>query len=86
MIFVNVLAGSDMFPSNLRSEYLSEEIIFSDAKRQFSRSRIIGVNNVLSVDTGKANVLDFDARRALIEDGARSARDFTNKLVSQYGF
>jgi predicted acylesterase/phospholipase RssA len=86
VIFVNVLAPGDLFPSNLEKDYYVEDVLWKEAQREFAKGRFAGVNLVLNVATEHTPLIDFDDRRALIETGSKSARDFVNKMVTQYGY
>ena len=86
VIFVNVLSGGDVFPKSIRAEYPVEQILISQLQRELSRPKIVGVNQVIEVNTSNTSIIDFEARRNLIEQGSNSAKDAVNKLVNQYGF
>ena len=44
------------------------------------------MNQVIQVNTANSSMIDFEARRALIDEGAQAAKETVNKLVNQYGF
>ncbi len=86
VIFVNVMAGGDVFPKAIRSEYQAEQVLMSQLQRQLSKNKFAGVNQIIQVNTSNTSIIDFEARRNLIEQGSSSAKDAVNKLVNQYGF
>ncbi len=86
VIFVNVMSGTDIFPKAIRGEYPVEQVLMSQLQRNLGRPSIPGVNQIIQVNTAKTSIIDFEARRNLIEQGANSAKDAVNKLVNQYGF
>ena len=85
VIFVNVMSG-EVFPKTLRGEYAVEQVLMNQLQRELSRPKIAGVNQIIQVNTNNTSIIDFEARRNLIEQGSASAKDVVNKLVNQYGF
>jgi NTE family protein len=86
VIFVNVLAKGDLFPKAVRADYKAEELLYSELRRELNKAKINGVNQIIEVNTAKSSMIDFEARRDLIEEGAQAAKETVNKLVNQYGF
>lgn len=86
IVYVDVLAGGELFSSGLIGEHYADYVLWTEARRQAARKQLPGVNVVIRVNTGNHGLTDFDGRRQLMEAGARSAQEVINKLVDQYGF
>lgn len=83
IVFVNVLGGE----VNIRSgqeKNLTEQVLWSEIKRELNRSRV--ANSVITINTAEYPLMDLDARRNLVELGAKGSRETVNKLIQQYGF
>ncbi len=85
VIFVNVMSG-EVFPKTLRGDYQVEQILMSQLQREMNKSKIAGVNEIIEVKTANTSMIDFEARRNLVEQGSTSAKEVVTKLVNQYGF
>ncbi len=86
IVFANVLAQGELFPSKLFGEQFSETLLWAEVRRELNRPKIPGVDWVINVNTTDHGLTDFEGRRAMMEQGARAAQDIVAKLSSQYGF
>lgn len=86
IIYVDVLAGGEIFNSTLIDEHYADYVLWAEARRQAARKQLPGVNVVVRVNTGQHGLTDFDGRRQMMDAGARAAQDVIQKLVAQYGF
>ncbi len=83
VVFVNVLGGEVSIRSG-QDRNLTEQILWSEIKRELNRSRI--ANSVININTSEHPLMDLDGRRSLVEIGAKGSRETVNKLIQQYGF
>ncbi len=86
IVYVNVLAGGEIFPTEMTTEQYADFVLWSEVRRQASRQRLPGVNVVINVNTGTDGYMDYANRRQMMDAGSRSAQDAVTKLATQYGF
>jgi NTE family protein len=86
IILVNVLGQGEFLPSKMANEQATDNLLWSEIRREMMRARSPNVHFVINVNTSGHPVTDYAGRRALMEAGAKSAADTVNKMVSQYGF
>jgi NTE family protein len=86
IVLVNVLAQGEFLPSKMLGDQLSDNILWSEIRRELMRAKPPVVHYVINVNTSGHPVTDFAGRRALMDVGAKAAADTVNKMVTQYGF
>lgn len=86
VIYVDVMAGGEIFNSALTGEHYADYVLWAEARRQAARKQLPGVNVVIRVNAGQHGVTDFGGRRQLMDAGVNSSQDIIGKLVKQYGF
>lgn len=86
IVYVNALAGGEIFPIDLVSEQYADYVLWSEARRQAAKGKLPGVNVILNVNTADHGYVDYADRRQIMDAGVRAAHDLVNKLVTQYGF
>jgi NTE family protein len=86
VILVNVLGSGETLGEKLAEDQYGTSVLWTEIRRQLLKARAPVVNWVVSVNTTGQKIDDFEARRASVEMGAKSAEDLTTKLTKQYGF
>ncbi len=86
IVLVNVLGQGEILSSRMASELSSDNLLWSEIRREMLRAKSPSVHFVINVNTSGHPITDFGGRRALMDAGAKSAADVVNKMVSQYGF
>jgi NTE family protein len=86
IILVNVLGQGEFLPGKMAAEQPSDNLLWSEIRREMMRAKAPNVHFVINVNTSGHPVTDYAGRRALMEIGSKSAAETVNKMVSQYGF
>lgn len=86
IVLVNVLAQGEFLPAKMATEQATDNLLWSEIRREMMRARSPIVHYVINVNTSGHPITDFAGRRALMEAGAKSASETVNKMTSQYGF
>jgi NTE family protein len=86
VVFVNPLAQGELLPEKLQAEDYSDSVLWAEIRRHASRPQIAGVNVIIPVAAQGIRVTDFEARKQMMDLGAKAASEVVNKLVSKYGF
>lgn len=86
IILVNVLGQGEFLPSKMIGEQVSDNILWSEIRREMLRARSPVVHYVINVNTSGHPVTDYAGRRAVMDAGVKSAAETVNKIATQYGF
>lgn len=86
IIFSNVLAQGDLFPSKLQNDQYPELVLWAEVRRALSRAKDQGIDWVINVNANDKALTDFSGRRALVDQGTKAAQEVVPRLVSTYGF
>jgi NTE family protein len=86
ILLVNVMGQGETFASGLVSSQYSENLLWSEVRRDMLAARPPLVNWTINVNTTGHPITDGDARRALMEAGSKAATEVVNKMATQYGF
>lgn len=86
IVLVNVLGQGEFFSSKALQEQASENLLWSEIRREMLRARSPLVHLTININTSGHPLADTAGRRALIELGSKASTEAISKLATQYGF
>lgn len=85
VIYVNVLSHGDLFEKKWASKNMKTALLWRELQA-YSQNNPGKMDYVISVETRKFNIFDFENRKYLVRAGEKAGRKAAKEILKNYGF